>query len=175
MSEEEQQTAIKYMKDKNPLCACANCQKPKNRRHTQHYPPEDIEYAYDDNGNQIKDLNKGITAIKYNLLNLPRRISFNGVNKPETEYVYSASGTKLSVMHRSSTEKRTDYVSYVIYENGSLKCIWGDGGYIESGQYHFYLCDHLGDNRVVAKADGSAVQTNHYYPYGMTFAEICKE
>ncbi|GAE82768.1 DUF6443 domain-containing protein [Bacteroides reticulotermitis] len=132
---------------------------------------EDIEYAYDDNGNQIKDLNKGITTIEYNLLNLPRRVSFSGVNKPETEYVYSASGTKLSVIHRSSTEKRTDYVGNMIYENGFLKRILVDGGYIESGQYHFYLCDHLGNNRVVAKADGSVVQTNHYYPYGMTFAE----
>ncbi|MFV0586715.1 DUF6443 domain-containing protein [Bacteroides reticulotermitis] len=132
---------------------------------------QDNEYSYDKNGNLTKDLNKGINNISYNFLNLPRRISFSGVNKPETEYVYSASGAKLSAIHRSSTEKRTDYIGNMIYENGSLKRILVDGGYIESGQYHFYLCDHLGNNRVVAKADGSVVQTNHYYPYGMTFAE----
>ncbi len=31
--------------------------------------------------------------------------------------------------------------------------------------------DHLGNNRVVAKADGSVIQSNHYYPFGMAFAE----
>ena len=59
----------------------------------------------------------------------------------------------------------------MIYENGSLKRILVDGGYIENGQYHFYLQDHLGNNRVVVKSDGTMIQTNHYYPYGMLFAE----
>ena len=31
-----------------------------------------IEYTYDANGNLTKDLNKGITQIRYNLLNLPK-------------------------------------------------------------------------------------------------------
>ena len=57
------------------------------------------------------------------------------------------------------------------YENGPLKCILVDGGYIENGQSHFYLQDHLRNNRVVAKSDGTVIQTNHYYPYGMSFAE----
>jgi len=29
----------------------------------------------------------------------------------------------------------------------------------------------LGNNRVVAKSDGTVVQTTHYYPYGMSFTE----
>ena len=52
-----------------------------------------------------------------------------------------------------------------------MKLILIDGGYIENGQYHFYLQDHLGNNRVVVKSDGTVIQTNHYYPYGMSFAE----
>uniref|UniRef100_UPI00189CBDA9 hypothetical protein n=1 Tax=Bacteroides sp. 1001136B_160425_E2 TaxID=2787083 RepID=UPI00189CBDA9 len=28
-----------------------------------------------------------------------------------------------------------------------------------------------GNNRVVARSDGTVVQTTHYYPYGMSFAE----
>ena len=59
----------------------------------------------------------------------------------------------------------------MIYENGSLKRILVDGGYIENGIYHFYLQDHLGNNRVVAKSDGTVIQTTHYYPYGMSFSE----
>ncbi|MDR0940124.1 MAG: hypothetical protein LBN29_12415 [Mediterranea sp.] len=46
-----------------------------------------------------------------------------------------------------------------------------DGGYVKDGQYHFFLQGHLGSNRVVARADGTVVQTNHYYPYGTPFAE----
>ena len=51
---------------------------------------ESVEYAYDSNGNMVKDLNKGISMIEYNSLNLPRRVSFTGLNNPVNEYVYSA-------------------------------------------------------------------------------------
>jgi RHS repeat-associated protein len=46
-----------------------------------------------------------------------------------------------------------------------------DGGYIENGVYHYYLTDHLGNNRVVANQSGTVIQRNHYYPFGMAFAE----
>ena len=132
---------------------------------------QDVEYLYDENGNLIKDLNKSIADIQYNLLNLPKRITFNDTNKSTHEYIYSADGKKLSVIHKSSAENRTDYVGNMIYENGSLKRILVDGGYIENGTYYFYLQDHLGNNRVVAKSDGTVIQTNHYYPFGMSFTE----
>ncbi len=35
------------------------------------------EYAYDANGNLTKDLNKGITRITYNVLNLPNVVTFS--------------------------------------------------------------------------------------------------
>ena len=35
------------------------------------------EYAYDANGNLTKDLNKGITNISYNCLNLPSVVTFS--------------------------------------------------------------------------------------------------
>ena len=57
------------------------------------------------------------------------------------------------------------------YENGSLKRILVDGGYIQDGEYCFLLTDHQGNTRVTAKADGTVLQTNHYYPYGLPFAE----
>lgn len=132
---------------------------------------EIVEYSYDQNGNQVEDLNKGISKIEYNYLNLPKQVTFSGVNNPVNKYVYSAGGKKLAVIHKSSTEKRTDYVGNMIYENGSLKRVLVNGGYIENGVYHFYFQDHLGNNRVVANADGTVVQSSHYYPYGMSFAE----
>lgn len=42
------------------------------------------------------------------------------------------------------------------------------------GLYYFYLTDHLGNNRVVSKTDGTIIQKNHYYPFGMSFAETPK-
>jgi RHS repeat-associated protein len=59
----------------------------------------------------------------------------------------------------------------MIYENGILKRILVDGGYIEGGVYYFYLADNEGNNWVVANASGTVVQANHYYPFGMPFTE----
>ena len=56
----------------------------------------------------------------------------------------------------------------------SLKYILFDGGLIAMDraepEYLFFLRDHLGSTRVVARSNGKAVQVNHYYPYGMAYA-----
>ncbi len=57
------------------------------------------EYLYDANGNMTKDANKGITQILYNHLNLPSRITYS--DGRVINYVYTANGTKLMVMHKS--------------------------------------------------------------------------
>ena len=133
-----------------------------------------IEYTYDKNGNLTKDLNKGISIISYNSLNLPVSLSIaNNSGSATNRYTYSADGRKLKVemKYGANQTKTTDYVGNVIYENGSLKRILVDGGYIENGKYDYYVQDHLGNNRVVAQADGSVLQSNHYYPFGLTFTE----
>ena len=38
------------------------------------------EYAYDKNGNLTKDLNRNITSIQYNCLNLPSKVTFGNGN-----------------------------------------------------------------------------------------------
>ncbi|MDR0824197.1 MAG: DUF4258 domain-containing protein [Prevotella sp.] len=67
--------------------------------------------------------------------------------------------------------KTTDYVGNIIYENNSLKRILVDGGYIENGIYYYYINDHLENNRAVVNSGGTVIQKNHYYPFGMSFAE----
>jgi RHS repeat-associated protein len=67
--------------------------------------------------------------------------------------------------------KTTDYVGNRVYENGSLKRVLFDGGYIEGGVFYYYITDHLGNVRIVANSSGTVIQRNHYYPYGMVFAE----
>ena len=151
----------------------------------------DMEYTYNRNGAMDKDLNRGITSITYNSLNLPVSMEIDNPHaKGRIHYLYSAGGIKLRTVHETDPVtlsapiaaattystgetkiKITDYVGNNIYENNTLKRILVDGGYIEDNIYHFYITDHLGNNRIVANASGTITQQNHYYPFGMTFAE----
>ena len=130
------------------------------------------EYAYDANGNLTKDLNKGITDIQYNVLNLPSTVSFS--DGSTITYTYGADGTKLRTVHKiGSTTTTTDYCGNVIYENGTQKLLLTEEGYINltgTQQYHYYLKDHQGNNRVVINQSGTVEETNHYYPFGGVFA-----
>jgi len=64
------------------------------------------------------------------------------------------------------TDKVTDYVGNMIYENGELARILIDNDYYVNldKKYYFYVKDHLGNNRVVTDKGGTAVQSNQYYP-----------
>ena len=130
------------------------------------------EYAYDANGNLTQDLNKGITGITYNVLNLPSVITFS--DKSTITYTYAADGTKLRTVHKiGSTTTTTDYCGNVIYENGIQKFLLTEEGYVNltgTQQYHYYLKDHQGNNRVVINQDGTVEETNHYYSFGGLFA-----
>ncbi|WP_321519677.1 DUF6443 domain-containing protein [uncultured Bacteroides sp.] len=154
---------------------------------------EGIEYKYDYNGDLTEDHNKKITKIEYNLLNLPSKLQFSEGHI--TEYLYDAAGVKRRVKQVTTTENllvpmgsmlpvpankvavntQTDYCGNVIYENGTLSRILLDGGYITMDgtipTYHYYIQDHQGNNRVVFNQNGTVEQTNHYYPFGMTFSE----
>ena len=133
------------------------------------------EYTYDKNGNLTKDLNKKISSIQYNLLNLPASITYSTPNIVKSAtYVYDATGKKLRVTY-TNPNSTTDYCGNMIYENNVLKQILVDGGYVtfsgSTPQYHFYLKDHLGNNRVVVNANGTKEQVDHYYPFGGLFGE----
>ena len=121
---------------------------------------------------------------------MPTKISFT--DGSTVKYSYSADGEKLSadydltlmnVMNGTSNPTQAgggvklhrDYCGDFIYEDGALKTMLFDGGYVTFAgtppEYHFYLKDHLGNNRVVASADGDIEQVNHYYPLGGLMAE----
>ena len=154
----------------------------------------DTEYTYDANGNLKKDYNKRIVDIQYNSLNLPNGLQFTNGNT--TNYVYDASGQKLSVTHLTavagvvipmtnvmtplapaqiSSTFKTDYCGNVIYENGAVSKILTDEGYITftgaTPVYHYYLKDHQGNNRVVINQAGTVEQVTHYYPFGGLMGE----
>ena len=128
------------------------------------------------NGCMTKDLNKNISKIEYNLLNLPTKLNFE--DGSVISYSYDAEGTKLSADYNlslmnvvkgtssnnaqseKSVASHRDYCGNFIYEDGALKMLLFDGGYVtfngdgnNTPQYHFYLKDHLGNNRVVIHLD----------------------
>ena len=113
------------------------------------------------------------------------------------EYGYDAAGKKLSVTYTTSKTNlmvpmgsivppqatnvamtlKTDYCGNMIYENGKLSKILTDVGYFtlnsggEPPLYHYFLQDHLGNNRVVVQEDGKVEQVNHYYAFGGLMGE----
>ncbi|MDU1893110.1 MAG: RHS repeat-associated core domain-containing protein, partial [Dysgonomonas sp.] len=152
---------------------------------------KNVEYTFNANGAMTQDLNKGISNIEYNSLNLPKLVDIkHSEAEGRNEYTYSASGMKLKTVKKWNPDyltspligsavninsltktETTDYIGNIIYEarsNGTSKTmILIDGGYIENGAYHFYIQDHLGNNRVVVNAsNGVMVQNSQYYPFG---------
>lgn len=167
--------------------------------HVKDYTGQDAEYAYDNNGNMTKDLNKNILSIQYNYLNLPAEIIFSGGNM--IKYTYNADGTKLKVRYCTVTaytvqpspnvmetvvgsdshiyriDQTYDYCGSFIYRNNVINRVNTQEGYInlpnlnvQNPFYCYYLKDHLGNVRVVLNKNGSVVETNRYYPFGSQYA-----
>ncbi len=129
------------------------------------------EYEYDENGNLTKDLNKKKTAIQYNCLNLPSRVMF--ANGNSISYLYDAAGRKLRIMYVLEGDNvTTDYCGNVVYENEVPKILLTEVGYVflTDSKYHYYLKDHLGNNRVVVVEEGTVEEVNHYCPFGGVFS-----
>jgi len=137
------------------------------------------DYAYDANGNMIKDENKKITNIIYNHLNLPTEILFSDGNK--IVYIYNAAGVKVKKnVTVSGTTTPTDYQQGFQYENSLLKLFPHAEGYVSvtfalnryGFSYVFNYTDHLGNIRASWAWDrrNNAVkimEENHYYPFGL--------
>ena len=126
-----------------------------------------IEYSYDTNGNLKQDLNKKITDIQYNYLNLPSRIEFE--DGSVISYLYDAKGTKHQTTHIiGNITNVTDCCGNVIYENGIAKTLLTDEGYVSliDGKYHYYLKDYQENNCIVVDEDGEIEERNDYYPFG---------
>lgn len=157
---------------------------------------EAVEYEYDANGNLVRDLNKGIISISYGLNNQPCKIEYN--DGRNASYVYDAEGNKLSVSYNltamssaqpqmpvmqssdvasanvSNGQKTIEYCGNIIYD-GDETMILNDVGYAlynkdNNLSFHYYLKDHLGNNRVVVSEDGEIEQVNDYYPTGALMA-----
>ncbi|MBF4507806.1 hypothetical protein IRZ83_14110 [Flavobacterium sp. JLP] len=133
------------------------------------------DYTYDENGNMITDKNKNITAITYNQLNLPKKITFGTTGS--IEYIYSAAGEKLEkIVTDGPVTDNTNYLDGFQYKNNTLEFFSTAEGYVKniSGalSYVFQYKDHLGNIRVsYAKNPQTQVleiiEENNYYPFGL--------
>nr|WP_320036897.1 DUF6443 domain-containing protein [uncultured Bacteroides sp.] len=150
-----------------------------------------IEYYYDLNGNLISDLNKKISLIKYNDLNLPDVIQFSYGHK--VNYLYDSNGTKRKAIYTTSNENlyvplgnsidiplnkvlistNADYCNNVVYKNGKVCMLLTDNGYVSlSGSipvYHYYLKDYMGNNTSDVNDDWSFENTKNNYPFGLCY------
>lgn len=138
------------------------------------------EYTYDANGNLTSDLNRGISSVTYNLLNLPARISWS--DGSTVSYRYDADGTLLRedrtiyiqtpsgpIKQIGRTAAYSGGVTYQLVIAGEpAERIDFEGGFITlpDGGYHFHVRDHLGSTRAVVSLSGTLERTLDYGPYG---------
>lgn len=125
----------------------------------------DVEYFYDTNGALIKDLNKDISNIEYDVLGNLKCITFS--NGFKTKYVYDAAGNKLRTTHESAVTNTTDYVGNFVFEDGKLSKYLFDGGYCSFDQnqnpvFHYCEKDHLGSVRMVVNENGT-IEPSHTF------------
>ena len=143
--------------------------------------------------------NQTVGVHEYDAWGNPRLIQFDNGNV--TEYVFTATGTKLRTVHytavpnisvpagtthRLSTSEilskdSTDYHGNLIVENGKPDKYLFAGGFASlrnsaDGKpemaFHYYDQDHLGNNRAVVSARTGAVeQITNYHPFGMPYTD----
>lgn len=109
------------------------------------------DYSYNTAGNLIEDKNKGMTAITYNLQDLPHRVDFS--NGSNVQYFYNASGGRFKEIRniQGATTLTRDYVGELELEDGVVKYVNHPFGQlaVETGKYRYNMVDHLGNNWVV--------------------------
>ncbi|UUF12936.1 MULTISPECIES: DUF6443 domain-containing protein [Flavobacterium] len=133
------------------------------------------DYTYDANGNMFTDKNKNISAIAYNHLNLPKKITFGTGNT--IEYIYNATGEKLEkIVTENSIATTTNYLDGFQYKNTVLEFFPTAEGYVKntSGVYSyvFQYKDHLGNIRVSYGKNPTTqvleiIDENNYHPFGL--------
>ena len=154
----------------------------------------DTTMFYDANGNLIRDLDRGISAIRYNILNLPDTIIFSNGNRIVN--LYDAAGRKYkSVVYTIPATAITpsydlehaalgfDSMEYCITEyNGNIETcytprdttirIFNTIGYWADSAYFYTVKDHLGNICAVVNANtDTVVQRTMYYASGVPMAQ----
>ncbi len=137
------------------------------------------DYEYDDNGNLVKDKNKGIDKIHYNHLDLVSQVDFS--NGKKIYFAYDATGQKLSKTNSAGgSPDITNYLGSFQYLKGKLQYFGTSEGYVyldestNTYKYVYVISDHLGNNRVTYSdtnnngtiSTDEILSNSDYYPMG---------
>lgn len=131
------------------------------------YPTGGNQIGYDNNGNMTDQLDKGISSIQYNYLNLPKQIT---QNSKVINYYYRADGIKIK--KSGPVGSNIDYLDGFQYTEGNLKFAQTSEGYFnfENSKYIYNYTDHLGNIRLsyYKNETGTEIlEENNYYPFGL--------
>ncbi|WP_177181282.1 DUF6443 domain-containing protein [Parapedobacter koreensis] len=146
--------------------------------------PGTTNYTYDENGNLKTRVNSGsgrtgnnITATSYNYLDLPRSVTAVAGN---VTYTYDGTGRKLRSVNGINGQTR-DYIDGIEYSGGTMELIHTEEGRIlrngSTYRYHYFLRDHLGNNRVGFEQGTNVATPNFtadYYPFGLQYREVVR-
>jgi len=114
------------------------------------------DYAYDLNGNLVKDRNKKIDTIIYTHFNKPKEIRFSNGNN--IQYSYDDGGNKIYEIINNAVESKIYKYAYVgnfVYRNDSLQYSYTPVGrtvfdsLARKSKEEFFVKDHLGNVRSV--------------------------
>ncbi len=137
------------------------------------------EYFYDANGNMQRDINKNLWVDDYNFMNLPQKIRIISAENNTIAHLYDASGTKRAKQTKTDASPldQTNYIANFVYENNQLQFILTSEGRImmqneDTYEYQYFLKDHLGNTRITMNQNGTVLQEDAYYPFGMNIAGL---
>lgn len=131
------------------------------------YPTGGNQIGYDNNGNMVNQLDKGISSIQYNYLNLTKQIT---QNSKVINYYYRADGVKIKKSGPAGSN--TDYLDGFQYTEGSIKFVQTSEGYFnfENNKYIYNYTDHLGNIRLSYYKNETGIEIleeSNYYPFGL--------
>lgn len=123
-------------------------------------------FTYDVNGNQKTNSRLLITDVSYNFMDLPQSYTKSSTGEV-LNFTYTADGVKLKKQLGSNT---TDYVDGIQYVNNTISFIRTEEGRAVPGanyEYEYFIQDHLGNTRATVKQNGTVIQIQDYYAFGM--------
>jgi len=141
--------------------------------------------TYDDNGNMTNMLDKNISSISYNHLNLPNYIvRGSGRGSILINYRYRADGTKIQKAVNGGIIGQTgmEYLDGFQYVNDALTLPGGVSSFLQfvptsegyfdyqKNKYIYNYTDHLGNVRLSYTKEDSGIEIieeNNYYPFGL--------
>ena len=154
----------------------------------------DTTFRYDANGNLIYDADRGISAIRYNILNLPDTIQFSNGN--QIVNLYDAAGRKYRSVTYTLPVTAVTPIYEIVHYNFSIDSIHFDVteytgnierrysrtdttqrvfntiGYCQDDTFFYAIKDHLGNTSVMVNATTQLpVQSTVYYASGVQMAQ----